>query len=223
MKHIEFITDCIKKYEVGEPIFVADLIEAFIKDYPWKDIIPDRAKAAACVSMNLQRIKKENLIPELRFYKKGIWYKTKNTPFGEAEIKTQIIVKRKYMENGNGYITGYEALNRYGFSTQIPKDVIIATNKAKYFQQKDEELGVTIKPPKTRITQGNKYYLVVLDMLEIIDKAIITDPEPYKRFNKIINNHGLKYEILIGFAKKYYPKRVIYEIGKLAENIMEII
>lgn len=222
MNHTDFLIALIKEYKVADPIFTSELVDAFIADYPWENkAVLDRKKISALVSRLLKKIQKNNLIPTLRFYKKGTWYTTKATVFGELPIKTSKLIQKKYLDGDNGYITGHYAVYRYGLSTQIPAKIIIATNKAKKYKQDNTELGVTIRPPKIKITKSNKYYLQLLDMLEILNKAIVTEPNPYSFFIKYIDTHNLKYEVLLKLALQYYPKHVIYQIAKIAEHTTE--
>lgn len=222
MSYTDFFTEIIKEYEAGEPIYITDLTDRFIKEYFWeKRDIPDKNKAARLVSMAIQRVFKNHLVPELRFYKKGIWYKTKETVFGEVEIDNYKILKRKYLDNYNGYVTGYEALRRLGITTQMPREVVIATNAAKKNKKRDDVLQVIISPPKTKITPKNINYLQLLDIIEIMHTSIITCENPYQLVADVIKKFQLKYEVLMRLASKYYNKKTVLETAKVAEFIVD--
>lgn len=221
MTYIEFIVELVKQYDVRSPIYTVELTNKMIENYPWEKTNLDKKRVAAIVSATIQRIHQQKIIPELRNFQKGIWYRTMDGVFGEVGIKKDDIAYHKYIANDNGYIAGYEAACRIGLTTQIPNEKVIVTNKTKRSQIKDKDLGVTIKPPKTQITKINKHYLQLLDVIDVMDKIIITHHEPYKLLIDIMDKHNLKYEVLLGIASKYYHKSVIKHILRMTEVFME--
>ena len=85
--YISFIQDLILEKEIRKPIYISDLINCVSKEY---DLTIEKATATA--SNALKSIMDTNAIPELRFYQKGIYYRSVSTPFGDVGIdKEQLI------------------------------------------------------------------------------------------------------------------------------------
>lgn len=211
MTYIEFISDLLSRINVGMPIYTKQISYEMSKEYNLSE-----KDAAAAVSVALKRIMDGNKIPELRLYQKGIYYKTKITPFGEIGINQEQLISDKYILPHIGYETGLTIINRLGLTTQIPKERMIATNLAKDCVRTDKKLGVTIKPPKTPINAQNKKYLQLLDTLELIDRTPIDEEEPYKIIANYIQNENLQYGKLLAYADSYYNKKTIFHLAHTA-------
>lgn len=211
MTYIEFISDFLFRINFGMPIYTKQIACEMMKEYNLSE-----KDAAAAVSVALKRIMDGNKIPELRLYQKGIYYKTKITPFGEMGINQEQLITDKYILPHIGYETGLTIINRLGLTTQIPKERTIATNLAKDCVRTDKKLGVTIKPPKTPINAQNKKYLQLLDTLELIDRTPIDEEEPYKIIANYIQNENLQYGKLLAYADSYYCKKTIFHLAHTA-------
>lgn len=107
--YISFIQDLILEKEIRKPIYISYLINCVTKEY---DLTLEKATAA--VSVALKRIMDANAIPELRFYKKGIYYRSVSTPFGDVGIDKEQLIKDKYLYDDNGYEGGLNLLNKLG-------------------------------------------------------------------------------------------------------------
>ncbi len=174
------------------------------------------AKAAAATSVAVKRIMDRKTIPALRFYQKGIYYKTSVTSFGEIGINKEKLIAHKYLNPNQGYDTGAGLLYRLGLTTQIPNERLIATNAARECVRRDEKLNVFICPPKTKITADNKAYLQTLDALEQMDHAPIDAEEPYQTLADHIQRLHLQYGMLLSLADQYYPQRTIMQLAHTA-------
>lgn len=211
MTYIDFITEQIKNIEAGTPIYIADLAVLLAERF---DLKIDKASAATSVAM--KRILDRNHFTYLRFYKKGIYYFTIDTPFGEVGIDKEQLIQRKYLSSDVGYETEYTALYRLGLTTQVPAERVIATNKTKEGLRMDKNLDVYTRCPKTEITKDNKNYLQVLDVLGLIDKAPIDAEEPYLILSNYLVSRNLRYEKLLALANRYYPQNSVIEIARIA-------
>lgn len=211
MTYIKFISDFLFRINAGMPIYTKQIAYEMKKEYNLSE-----KDAAAAVSVALKRIMDGNKLPELRLYQKGIYYKTKITPFGEIGINQEQLITDKYILPHIGYETGLTIVNRLGLTTQIPKERMIATNLAKDCVRTDKKLGVTIKPPKTPINAQNKKYLQLLDTLELMDKTPIDEEEPYKIIANYIQNENLQYGKLLAYAASYYNKKTIFHLAHTA-------
>ena len=211
MTYIEYITNCIKQEKPRQPIFTADLAkkvaDAFQMEVP---------KANAAVSVAMKRLLDQDRVSNLRYYQKGIYYLTVRTPFGEAGINKEALIRRKYLAHDMGYETGYTVLYQLGLTTQLPKERAIVTNRAKDCQRDDRNLDVVIRPPKVLVNAQNKQYLQFLDVLELMDKAPIDVEDPYRILARHLTQHGLHYHELLAIADRYYNNKTILNLAHIA-------
>lgn len=211
MTYIEYIAEQLNSFEAGVPIYTADLAVHLAEAFDLELI-----KATAATGVAIKRILDRNHCPLLRHYQKGIYYMTAATPFGEVGIDKEKLIQNKYLAYDMGYETGYTALYRLGLTTQLPAERVIATNKAKECLRNDKNLGVFIRPPKTEITQDNKQYLQILDVLELLGKAPVDTGNPYILLHDYVEKRDLRYDKLLSIADRYYPRNTIIEIAHIA-------
>ena len=159
-------------------------------------------------------------IYDLVRYQKGIYYKAENTPFGKTKLNPAIINRDRYLEKDgviNGYETGASFLNQMGLTTQMPKYKKYATNAFKYNGCKvNKKLLVIIQKPRAKITQDNYLYLQLLDAIANKDKVTFDVFQPEKVFFNYINDKKLDFKKLVGYAKKYYNKKIVLRISEIA-------
>ncbi len=211
MTYTEFVEQYIGLQPLAAPIFTAEISKEMEGHFR---LLP--AKAAAAASVAVKRILDRKTIPALRFYQKGIYYKTAATPFGEMGIDKEKLIAHKYLNPDQGYDTGAGLLYRMGLTTQIPNERLIATNAARECVRRDEKLNVSICPPRTRITADNKAYLQTLDALEQMDHAPIDTEEPYQTLADHIRRLHLQYGTLLSLADRFYPQRTIMQLAHTA-------
>lgn len=213
MAYIDFVTACLDDYEIGKPIYSADIAHVLAKQYGLAD-----DKAGAAVAVTMKRMMDKKLQPNLRFYQKGIYYLTDVTPFGEVGINTEQLIADKYLLRDQGYEGELTFLYRIGLTTQIPRVRELVTNQVKNCVRYDKRLGVTIRPPKTPITAENKLYLQLLDALEKMDKAPIDNAQPYQTIAAHIKNRDLQYETLLALADRHYTKNILPHLARAARE-----
>ena len=211
MTYTEYVEKYIDQQPMAVPIFTTEISKKLEGHF---HLLP--AKAAAATSVAVKRIMDRRTIPALRFYQKGIYYKTAVTPFGEMGIDKEKLIAYKYLNPDQGYDTGAGLLYRLGLTTQIPNERLIATNAARECVRRDEKLNVSICPPKTKITADNKAYLQMLDALEQMDHAPIDAEEPYQTLADHIQRLHLQYGTLLSLADQYYPQRTIMQLAHTA-------
>lgn len=209
--YIEFVCEWIKAQETGKPIYANEISHRVAEAYniPFK-------KAGGAVSVACKRIMDGKIIPELRFYQKGIYYRVTSTSFGETGIDKEQLIEDKYLKNDNGYETGLIVLHRLGLTTQIPNERILATNRAGDCARMDKKLGVVVRPPKVEINADNKQYLRMLDVLEILDHAPVDAEHPYQIIGEYIERLGLEYVRLLALANNYYNRNTILQLAHVA-------
>ena len=211
MTYTEFICHGLSELQTGQPIYSSDIAAMFAAEYGLA-----QKEAAAATAVAFKRIMDDEVIPNLRFYQKGIYYLTAVTPFGEVGIDKERLIADKYLLPDIGYETGYTMLHRIGLTSQLPKERWIATNKATDCVRMDHKLGVMVRPPKTTVNKANKAYLQVLDVLDLMDKAPVDAEQPYILLANYIHQSGLKYEILLSLADRYYNKKTILQLAHTA-------
>lgn len=211
MTNIEFVMDCMKKVKAGDPVYIAELAKKLTAKCGMDD-----KKSRAAISVAMKRIMDQGLCPNLRIYQKGIYYLAEKTPFGETGINKEMLIQHKYLTPAIGYETGYTAMYRFGLTTQIPGERVLATNRAKDCQRLDKALGVYVRPPKVKVTAQNKIYLQLLDVLELMEKAPVDHSDPYGRVADIMIQYNLKYSVLLALADCYYQQNIIFRIAHTA-------
>jgi len=214
MTYIEYLCKEIRKIQPGEPIYskhLSKMVEdTFNLDYK---------AAAAAVAVAMKRIIENKVVPDLRNYQKGIFYRTLETVFGETGINKNKLIADKYLADNIGYETGPVILHKLGLTSQMPKQLLLATNAAKDCMRVDNRLGVVIKVPKVKVTAENKAYLQILDVLDMMDDNPIDEKEPHYIVAEHIKKQNLKYDILLALADKYYNQKTILQLARTASAV----
>ncbi len=209
--YIDFVCEMMVEQEVGKPIYISRISEYMVEAYQ----IPHK-KAAGAVSVACKRIMDKGLIPELRFYQKGIYYRVVATPFGETGIDKEQLIADKYLINDMGYETGLTVLHRMGLTSQMPRERVVASNRASDCARLDAKLGVVVRPPKVEINAENKQYLMMLDVLDILADAPVDVPNPYAVIGGYIERLQLEYQKLLALANNYYNRNTIIQLAHVA-------
>lgn len=177
----------------------------------------DLNKAKGLVNVNLKRIADKS---NLERYQKGIYYKTKVTPFGRTKLNPDIVANNAYIIKAGkviGYETGPTFSNRIGLTSQIAKYKYYATN---IFMQKgsriDEDKKVIIRKPPVVVNEDNYKYLQLLDTIENKDKIPIDAINPERLILNYIATNNLDFAKLVAFARKKYKKEVLLRLGDIA-------
>ena len=211
MTYINYVCEAINEMNIGTPIYVKDIAKKMARHYSIQE-----KNAALAASVAFKRIIDGNIVPQLRCYQQGIYYKAAVTPFGETKINKEQLIADKYILPDIGYETGLSLMYQIGLTTQIPNERTIATNAARDCARVDKKLGVIIKPPKVKITGKNKDYLQILDALELLDKAPVDEQEPYVIIAGQIKKRKLQYGELLAVAHDYYNKKTILQLANVA-------
>ena len=213
MTYTEYVRKYLEQQEQSIPIYTEDIAEDMASHF-----CLEKKKAAAAVAVAIKRIMDKCVLPDLRYFKKGIYYRTMITPFGEMGINREKLIADKYLNPDNGYETGLRMLHHMGLTTQMPKEHLLATNVAKNCVRYDKRLGVSICPPRTQVNPGNKAYLQTLDALELLDKAPVDAQNPYRILSEHIRENGLQYETLLYYADRFYNRNTIIKLAHTASQ-----
>ena len=209
--YTEYISNILKKTNMGDPIYSEDLAQAVEKKYGIS-----KGEASANTAVALKRIMDRKTIPDLRNYQKGIYYRTVATPFGEIGINKDKLIRDRYMKADSGYYGGYSLMYQMGLTTQMPTYLTVVTNKAGKYSRKDNRLEIILSPPHTEITAENKEYLKVLDILDLMKKAPVDAENPYKTVLVYIRDNHLEFEKLLAYATLYYNQNTVNQLARVA-------
>lgn len=211
MTYINFTCELLQQIPPGMPIYIRQIAEKIASRFAL-----EMKDAAAAASVAVKRIMDGNIIPELRFYQKGIYFRTVVTPFGERGIDREKLIADKYLLPDKGYETGLGLLHRMGLTTQMPKEQVIATNVARDCARADKKLNIIIRPPKVEVNASNRAYLQALDALELMGKAPVDAEQPYEIIANFIRENNLLYEKLLFFADRYYNRNTVMQLAHTA-------
>ena len=209
--YVNFVCEYLGGIPVGTPIYTGQVAEIIAAEYKLQ-----KKEASAAAAVTVKRILDGGMMPELRCYQKGIYYRTAVTPFGETGINKERLIADKYLLPDIGYETGLTVLHRMGLTSQMPRERVLATNVAKDCMRTDKKLGVVIRPPKATVTAGNKDYLQILDALDLLEKAPVDEDHPYEVVAGYIQKKGLNYQILLALADQYYNHSTVLRLAHTA-------
>lgn len=200
----ETIRNRIMKYELRHPIFFEVLIRGN-EDY----------KNAGYKAINA--LKKQGVIKQ---FTKGIYYRPKNTKYGELGLDRDLLINEKYIGKNyeKGYVTGPDIWSLWGLTTQIPKRKWIAQYVDRsYF---NESLNIFIVKSKVEVS---KDIVCVLQFLDVIDQLEdIPDACNEDLLNKMINIYVDQFspleKISVFDLAQSYTKKVQIIVGLIAET-----
>ncbi len=101
----------------------------------------------------------------------GVFYKQKQSIFGELKPKEEELLKPYLFENGKriAYITGLSLYNRMGLTTQVPRTIKIASRDKRIRVSAGNIKGKAVKS-YVDVTDYNFYLLEILDALKDFNK-----------------------------------------------------
>lgn len=213
--YMDFVYKVMAEQKIGKPIYLSRISECMVEAYG----IPHE-KAADTVAMVCANIMEKGLIPELRLYQRGVYYRTTTTPFGECGIDKEQLIFDKYLANDTGYETGLTVLHKMGLTSQMPRKRVIVSNEAGDSEETVAELGIVVRPPKVEINAENKQYFMLLDVLDILDNAPVDVLNPYTVITEYMDGLYLEYHKLSALANTYYNPDTIIRLNRVSETGM---
>ena len=151
----------------------------------------------------------------------GVFYKPKQTIFGELKPNEEELLKPYLLQNNKriAYITGTSLYNRMGLTTQVPKNIKIASRDKRITVSVGTLKGTPVKS-YVDVTDKNFHLLEILDALKDLKKIPNLDKNSAI---KIISNQLKKLNTneikrLIDCALSY-PPRVRAFLGALLDKI----
>ncbi len=185
--------------------------------FTYKDLVIRKEEYSA-TSKTIERLIKKGIIKRIST---GVFYKPKQTIFGELKPNEEKIITPYLFKDGKriAYITGLLLYNKMGLTTQIPKEISIASREKRIYISKGNIKASAVKS-YVEVTERNYKLLEFLDALKDFKKIpnldkktgiIILMDELSKLANKQIGNL-----IKIVLA---YPPRVRALLGTMLEEI----
>lgn len=182
---------------------IAKMADGDTFTYQDMPILPAEYSAAAKA---MERLIKAGIINRAST---GIFYKPKNTAFGKLKPNEEELLKPYLFEDNKriAYITGTALYNKMGLTTQVPKNIKVAS--------RDKRIVTTIgnikvNPVKsyTDVNNGNYSLLELLDILKDFKIIPDTDKSQTIRFvlKKINQLSEKEMELFIKIALKYPPR-----------------
>jgi predicted transcriptional regulator of viral defense system len=165
----------------------------------------------------IERLIKKGMIKRVST---GVFYKPKQSVFGELRPREEELLKPYLFKNGKriAYITGGSLYNRMGLTSQVPKTIKVASK----IKRVTTKIGKTrVKPVKSYVdvTNENYYLLEILDALK--DFKAIPDLDKKSaiallknKMRKLSDNDRSK---MIRYALKY-PPRATALLGAILES-----
>lgn len=199
----------VENFEFGEPIFLEEL-PCKSKDY---------------LRQEVKKLADEGSLERLY---NGVYYLPYTTILGtKGKVSFDRYMEKKYLLSDgrvNGYITGLQLANAYGFTSQNPACYEVCSNEATTRQRKLEICGrsVIIYKPMAAVTEDNKAALQFLDLMSVIDKySEISGKELKMKLKSFTDSLSLAFESVKEYIS-LYPDRVyrnIYEGGLMGELV----
>ena len=151
----------------------------------------------------------------------GVFYKPKQSVFGELKPNEEEIIKPYLFKNGKriAYITGALLYNKMGLTTQIPKEIKIASRQKRIYISKGNIKATAVKS-YVDVTDKNYIFLEILDALK--DFKRISDLDKKSAIiilQNTLRELNLKSRQQIIKISAYYPPRVIAFLGAILESI----
>ena len=169
------------------------------KIFTYDDIGISNRNAAA---IYLSRLFKANKIKKIS---KGKFYKSIKSRFGKLPPDSNEIINT-FIKKYNGYITGAFLYNIVGLSTQFPSIIEIATNRS-YSKIQINNLKIKFVPSKIKITEKNKRYLQLLDIIKNLKKApdVYIDKAIQFIIKEISKMNSIEINELVKLSMNYNP------------------
>ncbi|MBZ9730748.1 DUF6088 family protein [Salegentibacter sp. JZCK2] len=157
----------------------------------------------------------------IKRYKNGMYYKPKQTIFGEIKPSEEELLYNYLFENGKqiAYITGLRLYNELGLTTQIPTSVRVASWD-KVIKTRIGNLVVKSAKSYVPVSKENIPFLQLLDVMKDFKKIPDMDKKKgvdflKKKIKELSDTDKIK---LVNFAKSYPPKVRAF-LGALLESI----
>ncbi|HZJ36026.1 MAG TPA: DUF6088 family protein [Gillisia sp.] len=165
----------------------------------------DQAEYSAAAKA-IERLIKKGILKRVST---GVFYKPKQSAFGDLRPREEELIKPHLFQDGKriAYVTGGSLYNRMGLTTQVPKNIKVAS-KVKRVTTKIGKTQVKSVKSYVDVTNENYYLLEILDALK--DFKTIPDLDKKSaiallknKISKLTENDLSK---IVRYALKYPPR-----------------
>ncbi|MEA3317679.1 MAG: DUF6088 family protein [Bacteroidota bacterium] len=185
--------------------------------FTYKDLLIKKNEYSAATK-TIERLVKKRIIKRIST---GVFYKPIQSIFGELKPDEEKIITPYLFKNGKriAYITGLLLYNKMGLTTQVPKEINIASSKKRIYISKGNIKANAVKS-YVDVTDDNYKYLELLDAIKDFKKIQDLDKKLAIIIltNNILEFNERKRKELIKIAFEY-PPRVRALLGALLKNI----
>ncbi len=192
----EFITNKIADIPYGQAFQTDVIAEAMAEEY----------KAKPIINVTLKRLADRGLIER---FQKGVYYRAKQTAFGKARPREELLEAQLLTCRGNeiiGYETGFSLMNKIGLTTLVPTKREIATNA--YHKNVDDRFIIVRKPVVT-VNAGNFRYLQFLDVIRDLPEASVDAANPKAILHSFAAKNKLDPIVVLTYARRFYSKKTL--------------
>ena len=205
----EYIVKQIQSWPVDKHITTIEVAEKLVNAF---DVKTEQAKKIT--NVKLKRLADSG---ELVRVGKGIYGKTKNTPFGKLQPCTnEILIELLLKERGRtiGYIAGPTLLNALGLCSLMPNERYIKTNN---FRRKlPVNAAIRVQRPTTTVTDENVTYLRTMEAFDAIEHYPVDAEQPETILRGMLKTNNIDNEKLIWYARNFYNNRTLLKTIDIA-------
>jgi len=191
MKISEIVTNKIDRFKTGYVFTYDDFNIPVVKINALKKVLSRLTESGKIVRLS-----------------KGRYYKPKEGITGSLKPDEYQVVKNLLEENGKiiGYLSGINAFNKLGLTTQVSNTIQIGTNVDKK-SIKRGKYTIRFIRQKNTINKENITLLQILDSIRFIKKIPDADiNKSCERLSNIVQNlSDEEHEYLVKLAMKYNP------------------
>ena len=194
--YIGFVSALIDSWQFGVPIRSAAIADELVRVFQI-----EKVKARRMVNVYLARLADRKMIVRLAH---GVYAKAKATVFGSAVPgKEKLIADSFIRDNGEviGYETGAVLLNRLGFTTLVPREQQIATNRYRAVVPKGS--GITTKKPLAPVTTENAPYFQMVEVIKDLHNHSLDAADPESLVSSSIDLLGLDRMQLVRYLNTF--------------------
>lgn len=200
----EFIMNKIAYIPYGQPFETDMIAEAMAEKYA----IPVH-KAKPITNVTLKRLVDKG---QLERFQKGIYYRARQTVFGNARPSTGALEAELLMRRGNdiiGYETGVSLMNQIGLTTLVPRKREIATNA---YRKTINDKYIIVRKPVITVNKNNYRYLQLLDVIRDLPSAPVDAENPQALLHDFVQKNALDTIETLSYAKDYYPQKTLLNL-----------
>ncbi|MCL2019196.1 MAG: hypothetical protein FWG70_05485 [Oscillospiraceae bacterium] len=186
MTGTQAVRNYINSINANTPIFV-DEVKAKVAS---KGFVGNNAK------LILSRLESDGLIAR---YERGIYYKPEKTIWGTSTLGSDVVLRHKYLQDGDGrikgYVTGARLFNHIGLTTLVPRRTEIVTNEH-LSKNKTVKYGAVIQRAKLPVNNENYLYQQIIDVIENKENIEVESELLGKRMKAFFNDNQLDFATL---------------------------